>query len=176
MWKPLIRCSIVGGVIVFLWFMISWMVLPMHKGQMNHFSDGSEVVSTILDAAPKDGIYVVPDWDTVAGSEDKVGPSIFVNVKRGVEFGNMATPMVIGLITQIIGAGLITYLLLKTKAMKYRERVKFVTIAGIAVGLLGSVPAWNWWHFPGTWVLFEFFDIAIAWFLGGLVIGKLVKN
>lgn len=178
MWKPLIRCSIVGGVIVFLWMMISWMILPMHKSMMNQFQDEGQVTSTVLEAAPKDGIYVIPKWDADQGEmyQGKTGPFIFMSVRRGVNFSDMTTPMVIGLITQIIGAGLITYLLLRGKAMKYWSRVRFVTIAGIAVALLGTMPAWNWWHFPGSWVFLDFLDITIGWFLGALVIGKLVKN
>ena len=63
MWKSLLRCGIVGGVIVFLWMMVSWMVLPMHKATMNKFVDESEVLSTITRYAPKDGIYVIPSME-----------------------------------------------------------------------------------------------------------------
>lgn len=176
MWKPLIRCSILGGVIVFLWSMLSWMILPIHKNMMNQFTDESRVVSEILDAAPKDGIYIYPTWSAFADAKEKVMPSLFVNVKRNVNYGDMTAQMVIGLIMQIIGAGLITYLLLQAKTMKYWSRVKFVTIVGIAIALIGVAPVWNWWHFPGLWMTIEFFDIVIAWFLGGLVIAKLIKN
>ena len=88
----------------------------------------------------------------------------------------MTRPIVIGVITQIIGAFLITYLLLQAKAMKFWYRVRFVTVAGIAVAILGSMPMYNWWHFPGCWVFLEMLDYTIGWFLGGLVIAKLVKK
>jgi len=176
MWKPLIRCSIVGGVIVFLWVMISWMLLPMHKASIHHFADDSEVTSCITKYAPEDGIYVIPSWDAVESAEKSNSPFIFVNVQRGVDFTNMTRNMICGIITQIIGAGLITYLLLRAKAMKYWGRVWFVTIAGLLVAILGTVPAWNWWHFPTGWAILEIFDLVVGWFLGGLVIAKLIKN
>lgn len=178
MWKPIVRCAIVGGIIVFLWSMISWMVLPLHKASMNAFSNEERVEGEILDAAKEDGIYVIPfmNYDEDQSQRSKSGPFIFVNVKRGVNFQNMTQSMVIGIITQILAAGLITYLLLKTKAMKYWGRVWFVTVVGIVIALVSAMPAWNWWHFPGTWALLEAFDVVIGWFLGGLVIAKLVKN
>ena len=176
MWKPLIRCSIVGGIIVYLWFMISWMILPLHKMSMNTFSNPSEVTSCILRSAPKDGIYVIPKWDQDQEKEKRASePLIFVNVVR-VADKNMTRSMVIGLITDLIGAFLITYLLLRAKAMKYWRRVGFVTVVESAIAFLGTVPAWNWWQFPMAWSILECFDIVIAWFLGGLVIAKLAKN
>ena len=172
----MIRCSIVGGVIVFLWTMISWMILPMHKASMNNFADESEVTSCITRYAPHDGIYVIPSWDQVKKKETSNIPFIFVNIRRGVDYSNMTSNMICAVITQIIGAAFITFLLLKTKAMKYWGRVWFVTIVGLIVAILGTVPVWNWWHFPTGWAMLEMFDLVIGWFLGGLVIGKLVKN
>lgn len=176
MWKPMIRCSIVGGVIVFLWLMVSWMFIPFHKGNLQKFVDESEVTSCVTRYAPKDGTYVIPSWEETEKGTAKDVPFIFVNVQRGVDFSSMTKNIVCGLITQIIGAALITYLLLKAKTMKYWNRVYFVTIVGLAVAILGTVPAWNWWHFPTSWALLEMFDLIVGWFLGGMVISKLIKN
>ena len=175
MWKTLFRCGIVGGVIVFLWMMVSWMILPLHKGAMNRFVDESEVVSTVTRYAPKDGIYVIPNMDARQEETEKQ-TFIFMNIKRDVDLGNMAFPMACGVITQIIAAMFATFLLLKTKAMKYWNRVWFVTVVGIFAILVGVLPAWNWWYFPWNWVVIEIFDVVIGWFLAGLVIAKLIKN
>jgi len=176
MWKPLVRCSIVGGVIVYLWTMLAWTVMPFHKMSMNRFENQSEAVNSILDSAPQDGIYVAPFMDTKADSITGSGPFIFASVKRGVDFSDMTRPMIAGLLTQIAGAFLITLLLLRSKAMRYWSRVWFVTIVGLIVAILGLVPAWNWWHFPNSWLILGALDYFIGWFLGGLVIGKLVKD
>jgi hypothetical protein len=176
MWKPIIRCSIVGGIIVFLWMMLSWAIFPMHKACLNNFTDESEVTSCITRYAPKDGIYVLPSWNKVGGAEKKHPPFIFMNIRRGIDYSNMINNIIYGVITQIIGAAFITFLLLKAKAMKYWGRVWFVTIVGLIVAVLGTIPTWNWWHFPTGWAILEMFDIVVGWFLGGLVIAKLVKN
>ena len=174
MWKSLIRCSIAGGIVVFLWSMLSWMVLPMHRMMMNQFTEPSQVSSTITRYAPKDGIYVIPGME--AREQGSKQTSIFVNVRRDVDSGSMIRQMVIGLISQMIGAFLITYMLLHCKMMRYWNRVGFVTIAGVLVAILGILPAGIWWHFPLGPVSLEVLDMVSSWFIGGLVIAKLVKN
>ena len=99
-----------------------------------------------------------------------------MNIKRKVDFGEKVNPMVWGALTQILAAMLITYLLLKTKSMKYWNQVGFVTISGIIAVLLGIVPSWNWWHFPGQWIFLEAFDLVVGWFLAGIVMAKLIKT
>ena len=175
MWKPLFRCSLIGGLILFLWMIVSWMINPLHWTLIKKFKEEPKVTAAILDAAPQDGIYVIPSVHHSTQEMPKKGPFIFINVKREVTW-TMTRPIVISLLTQIISVGLVTYLLLQAKAMKYWNRVLFFTIAGIVVTLWGCVPQWNWWHFPCGWTVFIMFDSIFSWFLCGLVIGKLVKS
>ncbi len=171
MWKSLIRCSVIGGIIVFLWLTLEWAVLPTHKMIINRFTEQTEVTTTIAKYAPRDGIYVVAPCET-KGEE----PFIFLNIRRGIDCSSMVRPMIQGILMQMVAAFLITYLLLQTKAMKYWSRVWFVTVIGFVVAILGILPDWNWWQFPTAWIGLEVFDIVVGWFLGGLVIAKLVKN
>jgi len=179
MWKPLLRCSIVGGVLVFLWLTLSWTVLPFHKMTFQRFTDEVETESTILSAAPKDGIYVIPYMDQKGEAQtgaSKVHPFIFANIKRGVNFSSMTKSIAFGMFTQVLGALFITYFLLKAKIRRYWGRVYFVTLVGFTVAILSALPAWNWWHFPCSWIMMSFVDYIVGWFLGGLVIAKLVKD
>jgi len=187
MWKPLIKCSIVGGIVV---FMISWLVLPWHTATLNTFENEQAVVGALLANAPKDGIYVIPDMNKEAqtqaqpsdngsyGNEEPAAgtPYVFANIVRtapGKEA--MTKSIVIGVISQMIGAFIVTFLLLKAKAMKYGKRVGFVTILGLFLGLMSALPMWNWWAFPAGFTIVSILDPLIAWFFGGLVIAKLVK-
>ncbi|NGX39410.1 MAG: hypothetical protein KR126chlam1_00737 [Chlamydiae bacterium] len=179
MWKPLVRSSIIGGIVVFLWMMISWTVLPFHEMMIKKVKNPTEVISCVSRNTPEDGIYTIPhmdDGDTVASANGDKSPFIFVNINRSVEFSAMTKPIIVGIILQIIGAFLLTYLLLQAKAMKFWKKVRFITIGGLTVALLGAVPSWNWWHYPGSWVFLECLDYVIGWFLGGLVIAKLSKK
>nr|NGX45764.1 hypothetical protein [Chlamydiota bacterium] len=163
MWKPLIKCSIVGGVVVFIWYMISWLVLPWHTATLDTFENESAVVSALLANAPKDGIYVIPDISKDKKAEPQPSdnewngyqqptattPFVFANIVRSAPGKEaMTKSIVIGVIAQMVGAFIVTWLLLKTKAMKYGRRVCFVTVVGLFLGLMSALPMWNWWAFP----------------------------
>ena len=59
--KAVIKGTIVGGIIAFIWGAVSWMVLPWHMNTMEHFKSDSSVQATILRNAPKSGVYVIPN-------------------------------------------------------------------------------------------------------------------
>ena len=100
---------------------------------------------------------------------------MFASVCREGVVGMSYGPFVISLIIQVLGAGIITWMLMQTKLTPYQKRVSFVTLAGVLVGVLGLLPSWNWWGFSGAYTLSCVADLVIGWFLAGLAIGKLCK-
>lgn len=176
MWRTLIRGGIVGGVIVFIWLTISWMILPFHNSTIQSFRDDGDVIEHISDEAPRDGVYMVPSAANKKAAQNKPQTFMLVTIKRGPHITNMTGPIICSLITQIVGAMLISYLLLQTKMLRYWHRVSFVTIAGLTAGLLGYLPDWTWFGFTGGYVFAQILDFVIGWFLAGLAIGKLVRR
>lgn len=169
MWKPLIRSAIAGSIIVYIWMTISWVLLPFHRNELHHFENENAVYSEITSQAYDEGVYVLPRERGV----QEHSPYIFVNIKRHVDFDNMIRPMLVGYLIQLLGAFLVTGLLLQTRSLVYWHRVWFVTFVAITVGVLGTLPGWNWWNFSGSWAALEFADHVIAWFLAGLAIARL---
>jgi hypothetical protein len=175
MWKSILRCGIVGGIIVFLWTIISWNVLPLRESTMHKFVNEAEVVKTLTRYAPKDGLYVIPSVKTrQADAKDQT--FVVMNIKRRVDSGQMAGPIFCCVIREIVAAMLITYLLLKGKSINYWNRVWFITAGGVLAVLLGIIPLWNWWYFPIYWLVIDTFDIVAGWFLAAVVMAKLLKN
>lgn len=196
MWKPLLKSAIFGGIVVFVWCMISWMILPWHDMTTNSFTNQNELAKAILQNAPVNGVYVMPSMkpplenpvkssdqsqDNTAGQSDGStgwnGPFVFANVVReGMAPNKMLRPMILALVTQFIGAFIIAWLLLQAKAMRYWHRVRFVTLTGFLVGFLSFMPLWTWWGFTGGYVIVGILDMIIAWFLAGLVIARVSKS
>jgi hypothetical protein len=184
MMGKLTKCAVVGGIVVFIWGMISWTVLPWHKHYMHEFQNEERVANVIRDNATVSGIYVLPclmgktrGSDEYKQSEQMMrdGPVMFAAVKMEGEAPHMAGSLVKGLILKIIGAYLITWLLLHSRATAFRKQVAFVTMVGLVIGLLGSVPFWIWFGFPAGMTFVSIVESTIGWFLGGLAIAKLAK-
>jgi len=187
MQKTLLKSALIGGLVVFLWSMFSWMVFPWHQSCMKKFSNEAEVASVIRDNAPTPGIYVLPN--TCAYKEGtsqheitrgmdmmEKGPFMFASVQpHGM--GKMGPgPFIISLVTQFIGAFIAAWMLMQTKGLTHKQQIGFVTVFGLGVGVLGMLPAWNWWGFSGCYTIVGIIDLVISWFLAGVAMSRILKR
>jgi hypothetical protein len=156
----LTKCAIAGGIIVFLWGTISWM-LPWNQHYLHEFKNEKAVVKVIRANATGSGIYE-PSFGLVA-------------VKMEGQSPDMTGSLVKDLILSIVGAFLVTWLLLQCSATTYFRQVGFVTMVGLVIGLLGPLSWWVLYGFPIGMTIVSLAEPTIAWFLSGLVIAKLAK-
>ncbi len=185
--KTHLKCALIGGLIVFIWGLFSWMVFPWHQRCLNKFTNESEVANAISSNTPVSGVYVLPNtFSYHAGTSQhemehgmkmmEKGPFVFASVcKRGMGKMTLA-PFFISLIIQIIGAFIVTWMLMKTKNLPFRKQVGFVTLFGLGVGILGQLPDWNWWSFSACYALTNIVDLVVGWFLAGFGIAKVLKK
>ncbi|MES1226421.1 MAG: hypothetical protein ABUT20_63685 [Bacteroidota bacterium] len=184
--KKLFKGAIYGGIIVFAWCLFSWMVLPWHTKAFKKFQDEESVAEAIKNNASESGVYILPnaykyDSNTPSDQLDKGmmlmqnGPTLFASIQVNGMGQKTVKPFLVSLIIQILGAGIVSWMLLQTKGLKTKQRVRFVTLYGLAIGILGVLPAWNWWSLSLGYVSCIFFDLVIGWFLAGLAIAKVCK-
>lgn len=182
--------SFIGAVIAFAWSFVSWMVLPWHDMTMNKFSNQEFVSWVVKENAPKSGVYVAPyhEPDTInltpeeikhnieaEKSAMKTGPFIYAQVRlNGID---MTSPWIYicSFLTQFVGAGLISWILLQLGDHGYGKRLIVVTIVGLTVGVLALVPSWNWFGASATYTLIGIADLVVTWFLTGLFLAAFVK-
>lgn len=170
MLQKLILGGLVGGIILFVWGAVSWMVLPWHRPTFHKFTQ-EEVVKVVLAAnAPQRGIYLVP---FPHGAKSGEGPFAFVAV-RPHGGASMPRHLLISLLTQILGAAFVTALLLQKGKMSYREKAAFVTLFAFAAGVVSHLPYWNWWSFSSPFTVVALADLVTGWFLAGLALAKIV--
>jgi len=185
--KLLLKSAVLGGFVVFLWGMFSWMVLPLHQRCFHKFHHETRVASEIKANAPEKGMYVLPytfDYGEHSSQEEMKkaihmmdnGPFVFASVVPSGLGHKMGASLVRALIIQIIGAFIVSWMLLKTKSLSFRSRVSFVTLFGLGVGILGYLPSWNWLGFSVGYVLVNMLDLIISWSLAGLVIANILKT
>ena len=181
--KVLIKGALIGGLVAFVWTNISWMVLPWHMATISGFSNEAPIAEALKNNITESGLYILP-WTTDKSEKAMVehnqkmesGPYAFMVVyPDGVKF-NMTTMMLFGLLSNILIALMLTYLLTKTKRLSYLQKVGFVKMVAVAGALVIVVPNLIWWQFPLAYTLVTIVDTALTWGFAGLAIGKIVKD
>lgn len=186
MYKKLGGYALIGGFIVFIWSLLSWVVFPWHARTLHRFNNETVVAEVLRENVSQSGIYVLPNtshYSNHTPTKDirksheilKKGPLVFASIElqgmRKKEF----TPLLISLCSYILAAGIICWMLLQTQGLSFLERVLFVALIGVLVAFLGVFPSWNWWHFSVSYTLVSCLDILIGWTLAGFLMAKCLK-
>jgi hypothetical protein len=166
----------VGGVVMFAWFMISWMALPWHKADLMSFKDEKAVAAALTANAPESGTYVLP-YTNMGQAAQKTGkPFAFVSVfAPGVNVKEQM-PMTMG---EDFGLCLFMAALLSCLLKKKTDGscpVAFSAKAGLLAGAAAYAPMYIWYHFPLNFVLGGLADDVIAFALAGAAIACCVMK
>lgn len=179
LWKG----ALTGGIILFVWSMLSWIWIPWHRQVIRGFVNETQVASALRHNAPISGMYILPDpylpkahytseevTRELAPKEKLLleGPVMFAAIQAQGMRMKAYEPIVIALSVQILGAGLAMWMLLQARRLSYFRAVWFVTLAGALIWLLGVFPFWIWWGFSLPFVYVVLFDTLIGWMLAGL--------
>ncbi|HAZ15808.1 MAG TPA: hypothetical protein DCY54_04165 [Parachlamydiales bacterium] len=188
--KTLLRCAILGGLIVFLWGTFSWTVLPWHQNSFKQFKNEEKVANAIRENAVEEGIYLLPSMfaydkheskgeskQRAAEGKDKMmrGPVMFASIKPFGIDPNLARPMFVGVLLNMVGAFLISWIVSKIKS-DFWGYTGYVTLIGVIVGILSFFPEWNWWNFPLSYAMVGLMDLLIGWFLAGMFIARFLSK
>lgn len=187
------KCALLGGIVVFIWGVVSWMLLPWHMMTTHKFINEEQVAMAIKVNAPEDGVYFLPSCHPDAsaqkmdkkgkeaswqGTKDRMrrGPIVCASVHLQGMDPDSIRPFIGSLIIQIIGAFFATWLFLKTKASSYGRQVCWFAVVGLFAGIVSALPAWNWMGFSAGWTIVCILDLVIGWTLAGCVIAKVAKK
>src|SRR5213594_1603988 len=200
MLKSLSIGGLIGGLVLFAWGVVSWMLLPWHLATLEKFKDEAKVAQALTANATKSGVYLLPNVHKhepgmpeakakkaeakgkkaeakrkkaeAEGMKRMIqGPVMFAAVNlQGTSGSGAALP--IQLVTSIVSAFLATWLLMNATLPGYWPRVGFLVVLALTAGVICHVPDWNWWGFSAGYTAVAFADLLIGWTLAGLVIAK----
>ena len=168
--------SILGGILVFGWGLVSWTVLKMHDSAICHFKDEAAVVAALKTQIDQDGIYSLPlDFND---ESIRKGPFIFASIRQGEKANYSILRQCIRALTASIVAAIILGIMLHFAApqLNFFGRLVFVTLAGVFVALAGIYPNNIWWEFSVPYTLRGIIDSVIGWFCGGLIMAAMVRG
>ncbi|PWU13116.1 MAG: hypothetical protein C5B45_06630 [Chlamydiae bacterium] len=183
MYKKLAKGAFIGGITVFIWSMLSWMVLPWHTQIYDKFTDEAEVAKVLKENTLQSGMYILPNTSHYSNNTPtkeirkaeeilKTGPFVFASIKLDGMKKMGAATLEISLCSYILAAAIIAWMLLQTQGLRFLEKTLFVTMVGLLTAILGIIPAWNWWHFSTAYTLVTCLDLVIGWALAGLLMAK----
>ncbi len=171
--------ALIGGIVVFIWGSVSWMMLSWHENTLLPFTNEPAVASVVKAGAPVSGVYLLPHARAAQPSEPrqsraKQGPVLLAAVNlEGADPANPAYYLR-GLLIEIIGAGFMTALLLSLPGLSFWGCVRTSLWVGVTAGMLCRLPDWGWWGFSQEFTLISIVDLGISWFLGGLAIAAVL--
>ena len=188
--KRLALGSLLGGIVLFVWGAIAWIVIPWPGEPLRAFTSEDAVVQAVKANAPRSGNYLLPiEPKRTPGMTDEQykaagqaamdrmtrGPMIFT-VVRLEPMGSTTRPLVIQFLTQLALAMMASFLLLQTGRLSYKGRVVFLTVLGVIIFVGGHVDEWNWWSFSNAYMVMQFGVIVIGWLLAAFVIAAFVRG
>lgn len=167
----IIKAGICAGIVLFLWSFFSWMVLPWHNTVLNRWQNEQVVTEAIANNSPISGIYFAPmKYDDKTLESSPKSPMIFVSIVRSGMQSSMWIPAIVSLFTQIVAACLVAWMLFRTSNLGFFSCVSFVTVFGLAAGVVSHIPYMNWFGFDSMYTAVEIADLVIGWYFAGLVL------
>ncbi len=131
--KSLWLGGLFGGIVVFLWSLLSWSVLPWHTSDMRRFTNEADMAVVLSNNMTGAGIYALPAIppnyasmsldrkkaaDAQMEADMKRGPYVY-GLLRGSMVVSIPRLMTAAILFDILAALLVSMLVMKTGGMTY---------------------------------------------------------
>src|ERR1043166_4347759 len=182
--KRIVIGAVVGGVVMFIWGALAWMVLPLHTPTVKEIPNEDALRAVIRENVKEPGFYAVAGWGRGEGQSAERQEQKYREGPRGVMVLHpsggdpyMAKTFMVGFVLDVLACCLVAWLLSKAAGglASYGARVQFVTVVGLFAGVATHLMYWNWLEFPTNYTIGCMADVTIGWLLAGLAISAIVK-
>ena len=186
--KVLIKGTLAGGVIAFIWCIISWMVIPWHAIAYNSFKSESSVQTVLQRNVDEPGIYLMPSIEEMDKKSEEPSDArhrgngaskqifIFAAIDPHMTQGFSPVTFIISLASLFVIAFFVTALTKATRIVHYFSRLIFIGGIAFTGGLMIYLPLWNWMHFSPMYVALHLIDHVITWLLAGIAIAGVTRR
>ena len=174
--KKLLIGAFVGGIIIFVFQILSWTILNLHKAANQYTPDQNEVLAYLSSRFNKDAQYLMPSYPPDASMEEREKamksaegkPWAIVSYHKEMNM-NMTLNIVRGLLVNIFMVGLFCWILSKINAPKFST----ILIASLFTGLIVfiNVPYTTHIWYETFDLMAYFTDELLGWGVCGLWLG-----
>ncbi len=188
--KRIILSGILGGIVLTLWGVLSWMVLPLHKDTIKHIPEEDKIAAVLSETISKQGVYTLPYYSQDLKGEEqelamklweekyKKGPIATIFYRPKGSDPMMMQEFISGFIINIISALLAAWFLSRSTAVSqsYFSRVSFVASLAVFASVAVYLVEWNWMLVPFKYTTAMIVDLLAGWIFVGLVIGGIISR
>ncbi len=186
----LVLAVALGGIVLFLWGLLSHEVLPLYKNALVKFTNEEAVTQAIVANAPAPGVYFMPyvpqDANGMGADQFEAakqtameklqgGPFMFASVRPGA-MGSFTKYIVTQLLTDMLTVLFLALVVMKVRGQSYWGHVMICVLVALAAFAVKSLPMWNWYEFSSAFTIAELVDITGRMFFAGLVIAKFIPG
>lgn len=183
-----LKGTLTGGIVIYMWGFISWVVLGLHYPSLNPIGADDQVFAAIASSGEggsvESGIYVAPYADPeieLSEEEEKAamdrwqaGPVAFIAYRAG-EGMSMGAMYGVGGLMCLLAAAFATLIVLQAGDVSFGKRFLMCFFAFALAGALGTGQNWVYWSFPADYSIAQLIDLGAQGVLGGLVIAAFAK-
>ena len=184
--KKTLLGSLVGGVILFIWSFLAWVILPLHNSTMHAVTNEDAVANMIAQNAQQKSVYTIPHNPATSDKAAmdawaerlKRGPNAMIIFDPAGTDPMMPSQMLIGLVLDLLSAFFVIWFLTRSTAAggSYLARVTYCGMIGIFVSVFVHLMNWNWMGMPGDFTSGLVIDTIVGWILAGLGIAAVVNR
>jgi len=192
--KRVISAGVLGGIALFIWGALSHMVFQLGDVGIQTLPSEASTLPALGGAVKQPGLYFFPGIDLKATASlpkdqaEAVTKAWTVKWKAGPRGlliihpeATAAEPMSGATLGRQFGTDTCACLLVAFVMSQLSTRSRYSCRVGVSVtiGFISPwvicVPYWNWYGFPGDFVLAQIADRTIGFTLAGLVMAAIVK-
>lgn len=183
--KRILIAAVAGAVILFIYGMVSWMVIPFHNATVNAANDEPGLAAALREHAPRSGFYVVPAMSGGTSSEawsdmvarHEAGPIAAISVRHEgatpMSPGVMGRGMAINFVSALLVAFMLSWA--APRLAGYGQRLVFVFLLGVLIAIQSDFNYANWMWFPFDHTLAMALDDILGWLFVGLAQAAIIK-
>lgn len=180
--------AILGGTSLFVWDALSHMAFGLGEVGIKQLPTEEPVLTAMRASIPESGLYFFPGMggadarnpDAQKQWEEKLaaGPSGILAYTAGSSSAMAVSKLITEFLSDIVAVFILSFLTWKSLAASSSIGAKmvFCSLFGIFANVVVDVSYWNWYNFPGSYLLAQLLNQIVGFGLVGAVLAWRLKS
>ncbi len=182
--RKLIIGTLAGGILIFIWSALSWMVLPTHQDTFKYNANQDALMQMLKEQQTADGAYMLPAVDDTkmkhGSSEYQKASKELMDAQTGkpwaiLIYGNAMNAMgggmfACGLLYDLLIALALCLAVSASSGASFMSRFIICLAIGVAFACKGPLSQHNWMGYPLHYIMGDVWDSIMEAAIAGAFI------